>query len=146
MTQNRQHNQEYPHHSLAPCGVFCAACPSFKKTCLGCSSEERQQKRTSKWNCRIRDCCLYQMKLSFCVDCEAFPCSTHRKKLVDSHRGDPRFAYRHEIPEQFPKLKSLGLEDYLAYQRERYSCPDCGAIIQFYRYTCSRCGKEVRPE
>ena len=39
---------------VAPCGVLCAACPSFGKTCLGCASENKNQNRISKWNCKIR--------------------------------------------------------------------------------------------
>ena len=31
-------------NELAPCGVFCAACPSFDKTCNGCSSDNQKQK------------------------------------------------------------------------------------------------------
>lgn len=29
--------------ALAPCGVFCGACPSYEKTCLGCASESKEQ-------------------------------------------------------------------------------------------------------
>ena len=48
---------------LAPCGVWCGACPSFKKTCLGCASEDPKQKRTSKWGCRIRVCAYDKEKI-----------------------------------------------------------------------------------
>jgi len=35
-------------NALAVCGVYCGACPSFNKTCLGCSCENKDQERTSK--------------------------------------------------------------------------------------------------
>jgi hypothetical protein len=30
--------------SLAPCGVYCEVCPSFKKNWNGCGSENKNQK------------------------------------------------------------------------------------------------------
>ena len=60
----------------APCGIYCGACPSLKirKTCLGCGSEDRKQKRKSKWSCGIRRCCFEDKNLNFCIDCADFPC------------------------------------------------------------------------
>lgn len=130
-------------NELAPCGVFCGACPSFNKTCLGCASESKKQKRTSKWNCRIRKCCYEEKETDFCGYCVQFPCDEVNKKLIDSHPGETKFKYRHEIPENITKLKELGLGDYLEYQRRRWSCPSCGGRVVFYEYTCVECGKEV---
>jgi len=130
-------------NELAPCGVFCGACPSFNKTCLGCASKSKEQKRTSKWGCKIRDCCYNIEEKDFCIDCIQFPCKKHRKKLLDTHQGDPKFRYRHEIPEIFKKMKEMSIEDYFEYQKQRWSCPSCGGIVNFYHYKCSKCGKEV---
>jgi hypothetical protein len=116
-------------NELAPCGVFCGACPSFNKTCLGCASESKEQKRTSKWGCKIRDCCYNIEEKDFC--------------LLHSHPGEIKFKYRHEIPEIFQKLKELGVDDYLEFQKQRWSCSSCGSRVNFYHYKCSKCGKEV---
>lgn len=129
---------------LAPCGVFCEACPSFNKTCLGCASESKEQHRTSKWGCKIRECCYDKKEKDFCIDCDQFPCRISRKKLLDTHRGDPKFKYRHEIPEIFPKIREMGIANYLEYQRRRWACPSCGGMVHFYHYTCSKCCKEAR--
>ena len=49
-------------NELAPCGVFCGACPSFNKSCFGCSSNTNKNKRTkSKIHCPIR-ICIYTIK------------------------------------------------------------------------------------
>jgi len=130
-------------NELAPCGVFCGACPSYTKTCAGCPSENTEQKRTSKWNCKIRNCCYHEQKIHYCIACDAFPCSIHRKKLIDSHPDDAKYKYRHEIPEIFAKMTEMDTEDYLAFQKKRWSCPSCGGIVCFYKYTCSECGKKV---
>ena len=128
---------------LAPCGVFCGACPSIYKSCLGCASENQNQKRKSKWNCRIRKCCYEEMEKSFCIYCAQFPCDKINKKLINSHPGEIKFKYRHEISENLSKLDEMGIGDYFEYQRQRWSCPSCGGRVVFYDYTCIECGKDV---
>ena len=128
---------------LAPCGVFCGACPSFNKTCLGCPSESHKQKRKSKWNCKIRECCYEEKNIMYCSYCTQFPCEKINKKLIDSHPGETKFKYRHDIPDNAKKLKKLGMEKYLKYLKQRWSCPSCKGIVFFYHYRCSKCGKEV---
>ena len=130
-------------NELAPCGVYCGACPSFNKTCLGCASESKNQKRTSKWGCAVRNCCYIDKEINYCIECDNFPCKRIKKKLIDTHPNDIRFKYRHEIPDIFVKMKEMKLEDFLEFQEERWSCPHCGSIVHFYKYKCSNCGEEV---
>jgi len=133
--------QAFP--DLAPCGVWCGACPSYQKTCRGCASNDHDQGRRSKWGCKIRVCCYEKEKLNYCMECPQFPCMIHNKKLTQTHQEDPRFRYRHEIPQNFRMLEKLGAEKYIEYQRKKFSCPDCGGLVYWYHYTCSECGKEA---
>ena len=128
--------------TLAPCGVYCGACPSFDKTCKGCASDDKEQDRCSKWNCKIRNCCYNEKKLSFCIKCDQFPCKVINKKLLNTHRNDSRFKYRHEIPDIFIKLKTMSLYEYFNFQIQRWKCDSCGGTIQFYLYKCKNCGEE----
>jgi len=131
-------------NELAPCGVYCGACPSFNKTCFGCSSEINETTRSkSRIGCFIRSCCYNIEKHDFCIECNQFPCIKITKKLLKSHPGEPKFKYRHEIPKIFIKLKEMGINDFLIFQKKRWSCPSCGGIVHFYHYICSQCGKEV---
>jgi len=131
------------YNELAPCGVYCAACPAFNKTCLGCSSDNDKQKRKSKWSCKIRNCCYEKQQKDFCIECSDYPCEIYSKKLSSSHIGDKRFTYRHELTEVLKILKQKGIDEFLKYQKERYKCPFCGGIIYFYCYKCGKCGKEI---
>jgi len=131
--------------ALAPCGVFCGACPSFNKSCLGCSATSRDQKRTSKWGCKIRKCCYEQHSISSCAFCSEFPCEKVNQKLINSHPNDPRFVYRHEIIENHQKFLELGLEAYADYQDQRWTCKNCGGRVVFYDYECQDCGTQMRP-
>ncbi len=130
---------------LSPCGIFCPACAAFNKSCLGCPSEIKEQKRKSKWSCKIRACCYDEMKIDYCGQCAQFPCKTINKKLISSHRGDTRFAYRHEIPDNMEKLKRLGVDRYIKNKRQEYTCPACGGIVYFYYDSCSQCGARREP-
>ena len=126
---------------LAPCGVYCGACPSYGKSCKGCSAEDIKQQRKTKWYCKIRTCC-YEKGLDFCIYCEEFPCKIIQKKLLSTHHNDPRYTYRFEIPAIFPKLKDMTISEYLEFQKQRWLCNGCGELIHFYHYKCSHCGKE----
>lgn len=129
---------------LAPCGIYCGSCPSLGKSCKGCGSDDKDQKRTSKWGCKIRVCCYETQKKDYCIECEQYPCKILKKKLVDSHPGEPRFEYRRDIFENFRKMNELGIEDYVRYQQKRWTCPHCGGTVYMYHYKCSQCGKEVK--
>jgi hypothetical protein len=130
---------------IAPCGIYCGGCPSFEKTCLGCSSQiqDGNQKRKSKWGCRIRRCCYEDKDLDFCSACEEFPCQKVHQKLLDSHPNDPRFNYRREIVENLILLDELGIKVFLREMDEKFTCPNCGVQVVWYHYHCTECGKRL---
>lgn len=128
---------------LAACGVYCGACPSYGKSCYGCSSE-KEQKRKSKWNCKLRECCYSIKSKSFCFECDEFPCNDYRRKITKSHPNDSRYEYRHELIEGFALFTTLGLARYLKYQDERWRCESCKGRVHWYDYKCSECGAEFK--
>lgn len=127
---------------LAPCGVYCGACPSYGRSCKGCASEDKNQSRRSKWGCKIRICCYEKKELRYCINCEEYPCKIIHNKLLSTHRNDPRFNYRHELPEIFKKMKTMGVEGFLNFQKDKWKCDSCDGTVQFYVYKCNCCGKE----
>lgn len=138
--QNNSNVTNFPPE-VAPCGVYCGACPSFGKTCYGCFSE-RSQKRKSKLGCKLRKCCVSEKSFSCCFECDEFPCKEHRRKLINSHPGDRRFDYRHELEESGKVFQEIGLEGYLRYQNQKWRCSKCDGRIYWYHYKCSSCGAD----
>ncbi|MBI5679901.1 MAG: DUF3795 domain-containing protein [Methanobacterium sp.] len=128
-------------NETAPCGVFCGACPSYEKSCLGCGSEEHNHGRKSKWSCKIRKCCFEDKNLNFCIDCDEFPCNLI-EKLKNSHPGDDRFKYRHEIYDNLKKIHETGVENWITQQENRFTCPKCNGRVLWYNYKCNECGYE----
>jgi len=127
----------------APCGVYCGACPSYYKgTCYGCGSDDRTQKRTSKWGCKIRRCCVYEHKFASCSQCSELSC-TLITRLQKSHLGDKKFRYREEIVDNLIKIKEIGKINWLKEQQRKYKCPECGESIVFYSYKCVNCGYKM---
>ena len=129
-------------NELAPCGIYCGACPAYFRKCFGCSSEIREQERIGKWACAIRKCCYEKQRLAYCIECGQFPCKSLSKKLTAPHIDEKRFAYRREIIANLSLMKKLGQSDYLERQRTRWRCKECGQRIVFYYYKCGGCGKE----
>jgi hypothetical protein len=125
-----------------PCGIYCGACPSYNRSCRGCGSEDVDQKRKSKWACKIRTCCFGKKNLEFCFQCGEFPCGEYRRKLVDSHPGDARFRYRHEVMGSLDRIRTIGVERWLVEQEEKWRCPQCGGVVRFYVYRCPDCGHD----
>lgn len=131
---------------LTYCGLYCGACPSYYRgTCLGCRSEDHSQKRNSKWSCKIRECCIKVKNLFYYGECEDFPCKELNRKLIESHKEDPRFNYRHQIPNNVKKVSKLGIKNWLAEQDDVWTCKECGDTIVFYNYKCMNCGIEKEP-
>ena len=123
----------------APCGVYCGACPSIGKSCRGCGSHERKQNRKSKWACKIRNCCFDIKNLSFCFECDEFPCN-FIEKLKNSHPNESKFRYRHEIFDNLEKIKRLGVKNWIKEQEKKYKCPKCPGNMVWYDYKCKNCG------
>jgi len=129
-----------PIDLASPCGVYCGACPSYiiRESCYGCRPEDRSQKRTSKWRCKIRQCCLEENKLSFCSQCDDFPC----KILTEFQKyglGDKRRQHRAESVENLKQIKELGIDSWLKRQQEIWKCPKCGGGMVFYEFRCVDC-------
>lgn len=128
--------------AMGPDGIYCGACPSFGRTCRGCGSEDMGQKRTSKWGCRIRRCCLEERGLDLCSSCDEMPCGTYERRLLRDHRDDPRFRYRREAPLNLRRMGEVGIDAWLEEMDTRYRCPQCGGRVHWYHYRCSDCGLE----
>ena len=68
----------------------------------------------------------------------------YSKKLPDTHKDDERYHYHHEVPGQFIKMKEMGSDNYITFQKDRWRYDSCGGTIMFYYYICNSCGKEKK--
>lgn len=145
---------------VAPCGLYCGACPMYLATqdkdkqkikdlaqrfstpnskfaledveCDGCIGGGRVATFCRK--CNMRACAETKQKVTRCADCKEFPCS-----LITNFNNDGMLHHA-EVLENCRGLKAAGIKEWTKREMERWSCPQCKANISWYDGTCSRCG------
>ena len=94
-----------------PCGIFCGLCTKYQSKapsrCLGCRIGEQHS-----W-CSIYRCCVAKKGLTFCIECEEYPCERYsRRDWGTDHLS--RVA-QHSLS----TIKKAGIEPWLKEQKER---------------------------
>jgi hypothetical protein len=126
---------------IAPCGMNCGVCSRYLETvrglykgkgagCTGC--------RSRKMRCtRIKESCepLRRNKIRFCYECSDFPC-TKLEKLNRRYT----VKYRTSLIDNLQRIQSVGLNDWLAEDREKWKCARCGGTVSIHNRTCYDCG------
>jgi hypothetical protein len=146
-------------HLAAVCGLFCGACTIYRARkdgnhqaieqiarrmsssfsvkpeelhCDGCLSGGRLTPYCRQ--CAIRVCPDKKPGVTRCSDCPDFPCS-----LITDFNND---GLRHhaEVLDNLRKIAANEVENWLASERQRWSCPHCGSPADWYAKTCFHCG------
>ena len=127
---------------IAPCGMNCALCVNylalkndlkkqgFKKAyCAGCLPRGN--------NCIFmkKHCVLLgKGRVRFCFECGDYPC--RRLKSLDKRY---RSKYHMSMVENLEQIKEQGMKKFLAKQREKWGCPQCGGVICCHNGLCLKC-------
>ncbi len=125
---------------IAPCGMNCSICLGYlraKDKCPGCRGIDIH-KPGYCIRCRIKNCAhLQNKKPGFCFQCEKFPCA--RLKQLDKRY---RTRYGMSMIENLENIRRFGLRKFVANEKVRWACPDCGGTICVHRGYCYSCGKK----
>jgi hypothetical protein len=124
---------------VAPCGINCGLCMVYvrdKKGCLGCRAGD-EGKAKSCLACTIRNCePIRSGELAFCgSDCGRFPCP--RLKRLDARY---REKYRTSMLENLRAIRDEGVEAFVAAEKVRWACPECGGLQCVHTPECVYCG------
>ena len=145
---------------VAPCGLYCGACPMYLATqdkdeakieallkqfsardssmtladvqCDGCIGGGRVATFCRK--CSMRECAETKPGVTRCADCGDFPC----KRVTDFNNDG--MAHHAEVLENCRGLREKGIAPWTRHEEERWSCPGCRARISWYDPKCPRCG------
>lgn len=145
---------------VAPCGLYCGACPMYLATrdkdeakikallkqfsardssmtladvqCDGCIGGGRVATFCRK--CSMRECAETKPGVTRCADCGDFPC----KRVTDFNNDG--MAHHAEVLENCRGLREKGIAPWTRYEEERWSCPGCRARISWYDPKCPSCG------
>lgn len=125
---------------IAPCGVDCALCMSHqagKDRCSGCNADAFA-KPSRCVICAIKKC--RERTGHYCYECASFPCE--RLQGLD---GTYRTRYGLSILDNLDCIRRKGVEEFLALERERWTCPGCGGILCVHMKRCMTCGRPREP-
>ena len=127
---------------IAPCGMNCALCVNylalkndlkkqgFKKAyCAGCLPRGNNCIFMKK-HCEL----LGKGRVKFCFECGDYPC--RRLKSLDKRY---RSKYHMSMVENLEQIKEQGMKKFLAKQREKWGCPQCGGVICCHNGLCLKC-------
>ena len=124
---------------FAPCGMNCLVCYrhcNYKKPCGGCLAGDGGKPEHCR-SCAIKDC-VRSRGLHYCFQCPEHPCG-HVRRLEKSYLT----RYGASLTANSAQVRALGLEAFMARQRERYTCPACGGVVSLHDRACSRCGRPM---
>lgn len=139
------------HRYLTCCGLFCGACSSMllheknegdagladfnceyeEEPCAGCASGCNQ-------DCEYILCCKAH-EADTCAFCSEFPC-----KLIQNFSKD-EWPHHIEVLDNLSRMKDIGVEAWIEEQKQRWSCPNCGARTHWYQSTCRNCKTSWKP-
>ena len=126
---------------VAPCGMNCCVCMAYlreKNKCPGCRGTD-VNKPITRVKCKLKTCdILTKNKLTFCVECEKFPCD-NLKHL------DKRYStkYHMSMIENLENIQKLGIGKFLINEKIRWTCTECGGTICVHKGNCYNCGKKI---
>lgn len=118
---------------IAVCGVYFTACSAYlntKNPCPGCRAPKNEHTRKSCKNCLKKEC-AFEQSLNWCFECEKFPCSKIKslnKRYMENYNID--------LVQNGIDAKS-DMEIFLDNQRKRFTCDNCGGIIDQHSKICS---------
>lgn len=124
---------------IAPCGMDCGLCSRHlreKDRCSGCNSDDPAKPKY--WVvCRIRNCDEIRAgERNLCSsECTRFPCARLRQ-LDTRYRGN----YGMSMIENLESIQELGLEVFVAREKERWKCSECGGVVCVHKEHCLYCG------
>jgi hypothetical protein len=138
-TRETKYPESLESTMIAPCGMNCGLCIGHlreKNRCPGCNGDDADKPKYCV-ACRIRHCVeIGECKQKFCFKCAKFPCA--RLRQLDKRY---RTRYGMSMIENLESIREFGLERFVAREKDRWKCPECGGVICVHRKDCIYCGR-----
>ncbi len=151
------------------CGIYCGACPAYiAKHSDSKPKDMKQPKRLSSgptqalkgipdpsWmdgllcdgclsggtlaahcqSCAIRTCAASKQSDARCTDCAELPCYR-----ITGLINMGSYLHRKEYLPNLKKIREMGIQKWVKYEQELWTCPKCSSPISWYDAACSNCG------
>lgn len=144
---------------LGVCGIYCGACLTYRAykdndqklidflkekgfskeqiRCEGCVSGDVSPACVQ---CQFRDCAK-QKGITFCFECKDMPCNMIIE-LAEKRSKANNLPHLILCPVNLQSLKSIGVQEWLKQQEDRWKCGKCGRKMHWYNDSCPECGTE----
>ena len=127
---------------IAPCGLDCSLCShALRKDdpCPGCNGPDENKPEFCSKRCGIVLCEKRKKNgYRFCDECADFPCEDVMEK---ENRYADKYPLFESPIQNIRDIREMGMEAFLAKEREQWSCRECGAPNSVHTGICSGCGK-----
>lgn len=127
---------------IAPCGLDCSICSGALKKetpCPGCLGPDENKAAYCR-TCGIIRCeKRKQNGYRFCDECPDFPCADVMEK---ENRYTSKYPLYESPLQNIREIRRIGMEAFLAAEREQWTCRDCGSPISVHSGICSGCGRK----
>jgi len=107
--------------------------------CSGCKTDDLF------YNCEqcLMRPCARSKGVELCIDCDEFPCGLYEAgKLIVAQV--PYLKHMKAIVRNQRYIRDHGVEQWLAEQKAKWECPQCGTRFAWYMQECRRCGRDLR--
>jgi len=149
-------------HLAAACGTYCGACPAYLNKhgegennfptesvnasidsfvnmmenlqCDGCLSGGTLAGHCQ--SCNIRLHAASTQHDARCTDCGDLPCYR-----ITNLINQGNYPHRQEYLPNLEKIRQMGVDDWVVYEEDRWSCSQCGQAISWYDTRCTGCGE-----
>lgn len=131
----------------AYCGLYCGACLCNIVSETGeivamAAKTGRTVAQLTCSDCKtahmIEDCCFVRCctdkGIQNCSECPDMPC-----EALTAFAND-EYAHHSASITNLYRIREIGLKAWLAEQKQKYTCPDCGARLSWSSVACDQCG------
>ena len=127
---------------IAPCGLDCNICKRAllkNDPCPGCNGPDINKPEYCSKICGIMLCQKRKDNgYVYCDECPDFPCEDVMEK---ENRYASKYPYKESPIDNLRMIREKGMERFLEYQKEKWTCPHCGNIFSVHTEECPSCGK-----
>jgi hypothetical protein len=130
---------------IAPCGMNCGVCSLYLALrhdvkskgikmpyCKGCRPRDKKCAFLKK-RCSL----LLEKTVEFCYECGIFPCE-NLQRIDKNYRAN----FRISLIENLEFIRQNGIGAFLAKEKEKWKCPQCGDNICCHNGICYNCNSD----
>lgn len=127
---------------IAPCGLDCSLCSEAHKpqnACQGCTGPDENKPEFCSSRCTIIGCAVRKNEnYRFCDECAQYPCEFMQERET---RYQSQYVLTESPIENLACIRKHGMDEFLAAQKEKWTCRECGGVISVHTGVCGKCGK-----